>query len=146
MSDTVPAARGCTNLKLRQLTRLVSRRYDAELAAAVGLKTTQYSLLGHIHALGPLRPAELAAHMALEPSSLTRNLRPLVLQGWVQVGPGVDQRSRLVTLTKAGRELRSRAQRAWKQAQLALNQDLGQDQVAQLHRLLDLCLARLQAD
>ncbi|MEG2632944.1 MAG: MarR family transcriptional regulator, partial [Comamonas sp.] len=39
--------KGCTNLKLRQLTRLVTRHYDHYTAAA-GLKTTQYSLLSHV--------------------------------------------------------------------------------------------------
>ncbi len=135
-----PAARGCTNYKLRQLTRCVSREYDAVLAAA-GLKTSQYSLLSSIDRLGPLRPADLAATMRLDASTLTRNLQPLVAQGWVLVGPGADQRSRLVSLTDAGRAKRSEAQRAWKTAQLALNARLGADRVAQLHALIDDCLA-----
>jgi DNA-binding MarR family transcriptional regulator len=145
MSSTL-TPRGCTNLKLRQLTRLVSRRYDTVLAAAAGLKTSQYSLLSHIDKLGPLRPADLAAAMALEPSSLTRNLQALVLQGWVQVGPGADARSRLVTLTEAGRAKRTAAQLAWKEAQTALNSTLGAERVVQLHGLIDNCMALLAED
>ena len=140
---TEPALpKGCTSFKLRQLARRVGRHYDQQVAA-VGLKTTQYSLLSHIAQLGPLRPSDLAARMGLEPSTLTRNLAPLVAQGWVEVLAGQDGRSRSVTLTAAGRIKRNEAQRAWKQAQLALNQRLGVERVAQLHDLIDACLADL---
>lgn len=134
--------RGCSNLKLRQADRIVSRLYDAHVARA-GLKTSQYALLGHIAALAPVRPADLAAAMALDASTLTRNLQPLVQQGWVLVGPGADGRSRQVALTEAGRAKRSEAQREWKKAQLAFNERLGVERVAQLHALLDECLAAL---
>jgi len=143
-SSTAP--RGCTHLKLRQLARRVGRHYDAALRESSGLKTSQYSLLSTIASLEPVRPADLAAHMALEPSTLTRNLQPLVAQGWVAIGPGVDQRSRLVTLTAAGRVKRQETQRVWKQAQLAFNQRLGVEQVARLHALIDECTALLAAD
>lgn len=138
------APKGCTSFKLRQLARRVGRHYDQQIAA-VGLKTTQYSLLSHIAQLGPLRPSDLAAGMGLEPSTLTRNLAPLVAQGWVEVQAGDDGRSRSVSLTAAGRIKRSEAQRAWKQAQLALNQRLGVERVAALHELIDACLHDLEA-
>jgi DNA-binding MarR family transcriptional regulator len=141
-----PVPRGCTSLKLRQLTRRVSRDYDAVLGAAVGLKTSQYSLLSHIDKLGPLRPADLAALMTLEPSTLTRNLQPLVLQGWVVVGPGADGRSRLVVLTPDGRAKRAEALASWKQAQQALNARLGGERVARLHQMIDDCMALLDAE
>jgi DNA-binding MarR family transcriptional regulator len=133
---------GCTSLKLRQLTRRVGRHYDQRVAAA-GLKTTQYSLLSHVLQLGPVRPSDLAARMTLEPSTLTRNLKPLVAQGWVELVAGSDGRSRLVRITDAGRAKRSEAQRAWKQAQQALNDRLGAARVARLHALIDQCLADL---
>ena len=143
----VPAAtpRGCSNFKLRQADRVVSRFYDHALAEA-GLKTSQYSLLSHLAALGPVRPVDLAQAMALEPSTLTRNLQPLVAQGWVQVGEGPDNRSRLLQLTEAGRAKRQAGQRAWKRAQLGFNQRLGEERVAALHRLLDECLQALGPD
>lgn len=137
--------RGCTNFKLRQITRTVSRRYDAAVAAA-GLKTTQYSLLSHIGGLGPVRPSDLAAKMNLDVSTLSRNLQPLVAQGWAELGPGPDARTRLVSLTDAGRAKRAEAQRLWKQAQQNLNDTLGAERVAQLHQLIEDSLALLGAD
>jgi DNA-binding MarR family transcriptional regulator len=137
-AETSP--RGCSNLKLRQLTRRVSQHYD-RIVGVAGLKTTQYSLLSHVVQLGPIRPGELAARMEMDASTLTRNLQPLVVQGWVEVGAGDDARSRFVTATEAGRAKRSEAQREWKRAQLALNERLGLAKVVQLHALLDECLA-----
>jgi DNA-binding MarR family transcriptional regulator len=139
------APRGCTNFKLRQITRTVSRRYDAAIAST-GLKMTQYSLLSHIAALEPVRPSDLAAKMNLEVSTLSRNLQPLIAQGWAALGPGPDARTRLVSLADAGRAKRAEAQRLWKQAQLNLNDTLGVERVAQLHQLIDECLALLGAD
>ena len=79
-------------------------------------------------------------------STLTRNLQPLVAQGWVEVGPGEDGRSRLVTVTDAGREKRTEAQREWKRAQLSLNDKLGIDRVARLHAQIDECLALMNQE
>lgn len=141
-STTTAQPRGCTNLKLRQLSRAVTRHYDAYVAKT-GLKNTQYSLLSHVVLLGPIQPVELARRMKLEASTLTRNLQPLVAQGWVEVGPGVDARSRSISATADGRAKRAEAQRAWKQAQLALNERLGEARVVRLHELLDACLAEL---
>lgn len=135
--------RGCTNLKLRQLSRAVTRHYDAYVART-GLKNTQYSLLSHIVLLGPIQPVELARRMKLDASTLTRNLQPLLVQGWVEIGPGADARSRSISATAAGRAKRTEGQRAWKQAQLALNDRLGDARVARLHELLDACLADLE--
>jgi DNA-binding MarR family transcriptional regulator len=133
---------GCTNLKLRQLDRVVTRHYDAYLSAA-GLKNTQYSLLSHVAALGPIRPSDLAQRMGLDASTLTRNVQPLVSQGWLRLGPGDDARSRLVEVTKEGLAKRSEAKREWKRAQLALNAQLGAERVAALHSLIERCMEDL---
>jgi DNA-binding MarR family transcriptional regulator len=140
--DGAVTPRGCTNYKLRQLTRRVTQHYD-RVVGACGLKTTQYSLLSQIERLGPVRPSDLAAAMTMDASTLTRNLQPLIERGWAGIGPGADGRSRLVVLTDAGRAKRAEAQRAWKRAQLALNDQLGSARVAELHALLDDCLVAL---
>jgi DNA-binding MarR family transcriptional regulator len=142
MDPITTPPRGCTNLKLRQASRLVTRHYES-FFAPTGLKITQYSLLSHVVKLGPLRAGELAAAMQLDASTLTRNLQPLLQQGLVQMHTGDDARSRVVEATDAGRALRSEAQKAWKQAQAALNQRLGADRVAALHALIDECLPLL---
>lgn len=130
---------GCTNLKLRQLGRMVTRHYDSYVAE-VGLKNTQYALLSHVVKLGPIRPSDLARRMQMDASTLTRNLQLLVALGWVTVGAGENARSRLVDATAAGQAKRVEGRRAWEAAQTALNERLGVERVAALHELLDACI------
>ena len=137
--DTAVKPQGCTNIKLRQLMRRVAQHYDAEVGKT-GLKTTQYSLLSYVLKLGPIRPADLAREMKVGPSTLSRNLRPLIDAGWLELGPGADARSRLVSVTQAGREKRQEAQRRWRVAQEGINQTLGPRRVVELHALIDECL------
>ncbi len=139
------APRGCTNLKLKQMSRLVARHYEAFVAPA-GLRINQYSLLTHVIKLGPMRAGELAGTMRLDASTLSRNLQPLIERGLIEVSTGDDQRSRVVQASEAGVALRVDAQRAWKRAQLALNQKLGAARVAALHVLLDECMAVLETE
>ncbi len=133
---------GCTHLQLRQLMRRVAQLYDAELGRA-GLKTTQFSLLTAAEKLGPVSPGVLARALQLQPSTLTRNLQPLVAAGLLQLQPGPDARSRLVVLTPAGLARRAEARRRWKSAQLELNRILGEERVAALHGLIQESLALL---
>jgi DNA-binding MarR family transcriptional regulator len=127
---------GCTNLKLRQLMRQVTRHFDAELGKA-GLRTTQYSLLSCVFKRGPLRPVDISRLLRIEPSTMTRNLKVLVDRGWLTIDEGPDARSRLVNLTEEGRARRMEAQRRWHGAQMAINELLGAERVIALHALLD---------
>lgn len=141
-SSSTATPSGCTNLRLHRLGRRVARLYDEDVRA-LGLKGTQYSLLSFIVTLGPIQPSVLAARIDLGPSTLTRNLQPLIAQGWVRMEAGENQRSRRVVATDAGRALRAEAQGAWKRSQLALNAKLGPVRVARLHALIDECMELL---
>ena len=141
--DAISKPQGCTNFRLRRMTRLVSRHYDAHMSGS-GLKITQYSLLSNVLARGPLRPTDLAAALNLDASTLTRNLKPLVQAGWLSQDEGADARSRLISITDAGREKRAEAQRLWLAAQKEMNALLGVERVHALHALADESIAVLQ--
>lgn len=140
--DAAVKPQGCTHLKLRKLMRQVAQHYDAEVGKS-GLKTTQYSLLSHVCKLGPMRPVDLARAMKLTPSTLSRNLQPLIAAGWVVVEAGDDARSRRISATDAGRDKRQEAQRRWRVAQEQLNARLGVERVLALHALIGECSERL---
>lgn len=133
---------GCSSMKLRRLSRLVSRHYDSHLAAC-GLKTTQYSLLATVVQSGPMSQGELARLLSLDASTLTRNLRPLVYAGLLAVGAGADGRCRQVSVTPEGLDLRLQAQQHWKRAQLSFNGAVGPERVDALHELVDACYGLL---
>lgn len=136
---------GCTNFKLRQLLRSVSRLYDAQISQA-GLKGSQFSLLSFVLKLGPIAPSELATRMGMDASTLSRNLRPLIDKGFVLQGPGADARGRLAEITPIGRAKHAEARQHWLAAQQDINQRLGSAEVARLHRLLDQTQRLLQDD
>ncbi|MCI4186610.1 winged helix-turn-helix transcriptional regulator [Dickeya dianthicola] len=144
MKNTIKP-QGCTNLKLRQLNRIVTRHYDHYVARS-GLKNTQYALLSYVVRLGPIRPVDLARGMQMDASTLTRNMQPLVAQGWLKIGAGDNARSRLVEVTEAGLAKREEGQRAWQEAQMSLNARLGVERVAALHELIDACITCLDDD
>ncbi|WP_234710490.1 MarR family winged helix-turn-helix transcriptional regulator [Pseudomonas amygdali] len=118
---------------------MATRHYDRYISET-GLKNTQYALLSYVVALGPIRPGELAKRMQMDASTLTRNLQPLVAHGWLNIGAGNDARSRLVEATESGLAKRAEGLRAWKAAQTALNERLGEERVAALHELLEACI------
>ena len=144
MSTTIKPS-GCTNFKVRQLSRRLSQRYDAEVAQS-GLKTTQYSLLSNLARLGPSRPVDLAAELQMTASTLSRNLQPLIGAGWIVQSAGADARSQLVQVTASGEAKRREAQQYWKTAQQKMNALLGVERVVALHQLIDEAMALLGAD
>jgi DNA-binding MarR family transcriptional regulator len=141
MSDPTPEPLGCTCFKLRKLTRTMSRLYDQHLAAT-GLKTTQYSVLVNA-ARGALPVAELAERLGTERTTLTRNLKPLLDAGWVELLPGLDARQRIVTITAAGRAKVQSAYPSWRAAQAEFEHLMGVDAVRLLHGQLDATLAQV---
>jgi DNA-binding MarR family transcriptional regulator len=141
MPDLKEMPAGCTCFRLRKMSRAVSRLYDHHMAQ-VGLKTTQFSVLRNC-ARQPRPMAELAAHMAIERTTLTRNLKPLVDAGWIALKPGADSRQRIVTITPTGLAKIEEAANAWRAAQDKIELILGGDAVLALHRQLDTALAAI---
>lgn len=137
--------KGCTNFKLRQVTRLVSNHCEAQFAES-GLTTTQYALLSHIVVLGPIQPSELARRMDIDLSTLSRNVQPLQTLGLVETLPGADARSRQLQATEEGHARRKQMKATWKRAQLSLNERLGDERVQRLHALLDECAALMRGE
>lgn len=138
-------AAGCTCFKLRSLSRRVTQLYDQTLAPA-GLKVTQYSLLAHARrrpGLAAPGVGELSRALFTDRTTLTRNLKPLIDCGLVELGHGNDARSKAVKVTAAGEAAFQAARPLWRQAQDRLRAAVGAPQVAALHLLIDRLLPHL---
>jgi DNA-binding MarR family transcriptional regulator len=134
---------GCTCLRLRKASRRVSQIYDRALEPC-GLTVTQYGLLGHIAAFDGIGVGALAARMVMDPTTLTRNLKPLLEQALVVLVPDRrDRRARRLHLTADGRRTFAQAKPAWRRAQLHLERVLGERDAPALNAVLDRVLARL---
>jgi DNA-binding MarR family transcriptional regulator len=134
---------GCTCLRLRKASRRVSQIYDRSLEP-LGLTVTQFSLLGYVAGFDGIGIGALAARLVMDPTTLTRNVRPLVRQGLVElVADADDQRSRCLHLTAAGRKAYRQAKPAWARAQREIDKALEDAGAPALNKVLDRVLERL---
>ncbi len=125
----------CTSANLRMAARAVTQFYDDALRAA-GLKSTQFSLLAAAAIAGSLPITRLATQMAMDRTTLTRNLKPLVEAGLLIVEAGTDRRVRRVSLTEAGEAALDRAIPLWREAQTHMIDRLGDERWGEFLRLL----------
>ncbi|MCH8683789.1 MarR family winged helix-turn-helix transcriptional regulator [Pedomonas mirosovicensis] len=134
----------CSFLRLRKLARRITQIYDHALAPS-GLSTNQFSILAHIWFLKNPTVSQLGEQMVMDPSTVTRNLRPLADKGWITlVVSEADRRQREARLTEAGLETLRAAVPHWKTAQSQLEELLGEGGTATLHGALDDVLSRLR--
>lgn len=138
-SDVKYQPADCVCLGLRRAARTVTRLYDDALRPC-GLRATQFSLLAVLFANGRAPFSDLAAMLALEQTTLSRNLQLLERRKLVQIVPGDDRRTRDVLLTSAGKTLYERAMLLWSKAQSHATNTLGHDRWkrmrTQLNRLI----------
>jgi DNA-binding MarR family transcriptional regulator len=128
----------CLCLHTRMTARAVTRAYDKALAP-LGLEATQFTLLAAI-AVNPEKSiTALADRLALERSSLSRNLKTLGEKGLID-GAG-QGRSMAFRITPEGEELLARALPVWAAAQRkaesamgALTWSVTRDNLRQLRR------------
>lgn len=140
-----PRASPCTCLRLRKATRQVTQIYDQHLAE-FGLTVTQFSLLGHLRSMPGVSIGALADTLVMDPTSLTRALRPLERQGLVDLQCDLkDRRSRCLHITQNGRKAYERARVGWQRAQDHLTQVMGDEGAPRLNAVLDELTSRLRA-
>lgn len=107
----------CVAFSLRSAARKVSAFYDARLAPAK-LTIAQFSVLAHASARPAPSVAALAERLTLDPSTLSRTLKPLEDSGLLAIHPDPDNRRiRRVQLTEAGKDKLVEAGQLWMAAQ-----------------------------
>lgn len=115
----------CYCTALRKASRLVSLLYD-EALAPTGLKTTQRAVLAQIRRSEPVSVGDLAEALVMDPGGLAHTLKPLVRDGWVEIGTDPDdRRSRSIRLTAAGYGKLRDSDAAWAQAQASFEAGFG---------------------
>jgi DNA-binding MarR family transcriptional regulator len=124
-------------VRARLLSKTVTGIYDDKLRP-FGISSAQFVLLAVIGRTEPTTRADIARHQHLDKSTLTRNLRAILSEGWVQeVRETADGRSRPLALTAAGKELLLKAQPAWLAAQAEAKSLLGKDGMTAVIRTAD---------
>ncbi|MBO3461750.1 MarR family winged helix-turn-helix transcriptional regulator [Aetokthonos hydrillicola Thurmond2011] len=116
----------CTCFNLRKASRVVTQLFD-EVLQPSGLLVNQFTLLTAISLAGSVTITHLAQELVMDRTTLTRNLKPLERQGFVQIQPGRDGRVRVVSLTDKGESTLRTALPLWEIAQGRVINELGQE-------------------
>ena len=80
----------CTCFNVRRAARAVTQFYD-DIMAPSGIKATQFTMLGAVAMMGPASVTRLAEHLALDRTTLTRNLKGLADLGLIEISAGKDR-------------------------------------------------------
>ncbi|MGE3249209.1 MAG: MarR family winged helix-turn-helix transcriptional regulator [Hyphomonadaceae bacterium] len=97
----------------------MTRFYDAELAKA-GVTFSQFALLVRVAACEQGSMADVAGAVGLDPSTLSRTLKPLEAAGWIVIAPDPENRRiRRVRVSEAGAAKMDEAGIQWMAAQKA---------------------------
>jgi DNA-binding MarR family transcriptional regulator len=142
LQTNLQAIMGCTCLRMRRATRRVTQVYDRALEPA-GLTVNQFGLLGYL--FGASRaPAQassigsIAEWLGMDPTTLNRNLKPLLAKGMVKNATDpADRRIRVVRITEKGLRTLREALPRWRSAQADVEKMIGATSIAELNTLLD---------
>jgi DNA-binding MarR family transcriptional regulator len=130
-------ARGleCICGNLRMAARAVSGIYDRHLKSA-GLQASQMAVLWAVAGRKSSPVKEIAAVIAMDETTLLRNLRVLERRGLVSLEVGQDRRQRIVELTAEGRTTFAAALPGWQRAQSEVARVLDGGKVDEMNRKL----------
>lgn len=116
----------CTCFSLRKAARVVTQLFDKMMIPS-GLLVTQFTILGVVAGMKESTMNQLAQYLVMDRTTLTRNLKPLEREGLIQINPGLDKRTRLISLTQKGARALENALPFWEQAQASIMLQLGQE-------------------
>ena len=125
----------CLLGRVRIFNRVLTSIYDDELRP-FGLKATQLNLLVVVAKVGPIRRIDIGKILYLDPSTLTRNLKIMLTNGWIEeIENREDGRGLPLQVTAQGRELLNQIGPSWRKAQDRAQKLIGSDGAALLQKL-----------
>ncbi|AMV73638.1 MarR family winged helix-turn-helix transcriptional regulator [Desulfuromonas carbonis] len=118
----------CIAFRVRLLNRVVTGVYDAVLKP-FGVTVNQTTILAMLTLAGEVGPGAIGRELAMEKSTVSRNLERMRKNGWIETTAGG------VRVTAAGRALFSSLHPAWEQAQADAERLLGEAGVGAIEGL-----------
>jgi DNA-binding MarR family transcriptional regulator len=117
----------CLMGRTRYLSRVLTGIYDEEVRS-FGVQASQVTLLATVAAYGPVRRSDLGRWLHFDSSTLTRNLRVMLANAWVEEVPDdTDGRGLPLQATSAGVKLLDALGPAWQRAQSRTTELIGGD-------------------
>lgn len=127
-------AAGCIAFRVRILGRAVSAIYDQTMSH-LGLSISQVNIMVFVGKAGHATPALIGEKMAMEKSTVSRNLGGLIEGGLLRAETTDRDRIRRVTLTPKGRRRVEAALPDWRKAQELARHMLGESGAGAMLRL-----------
>lgn len=134
-TETTMPTMPCACANLRRAARSITRLYNHELRPE-NIEVTQFTLLMALDRTGEISQGKLGRLVGLDSTTLTRMLKPLNKQGWIEEREGDDRRVRIIRLTTAGRAKLQHGLPRWKRAQARIEDALGEPSMKKLEALL----------
>ncbi len=128
--------RQCLGNRIGRLHRVIARRFDKAMRP-LGLSLPQLEVLGVLMIRGEVAPAMIAEALAIERSTISRNLTLMERNGWIAAVSAPSGRTKSVSITEQGVEMLASADTAWTDAQDQIMEILGPDALATLDGWLD---------
>jgi DNA-binding MarR family transcriptional regulator len=127
---------GCLGVRISRLHRLVARRFDQALRP-LGLTLPQLEILAVLTMRGSLKPTGVADALAVERSTISRNLSVMKQKGWLALESSATGRTVSVALTDEGMAALASATAAWTEAQAYVVDHVGTEASDTLDAWLD---------
>jgi DNA-binding MarR family transcriptional regulator len=116
----------CLCLHVQRAARTLARLFD-EAFRELGVTHGQFSLLHALNRPSPPGMGDVARLLAMDPTTLSANVKPLAREGLLEVRiDQLDRRARRLALTAAGHELLTRAVPIWKRTHARLEQRMAE--------------------
>jgi DNA-binding MarR family transcriptional regulator len=130
----------CACARVRNASRVITRVYD-EFLRDSGLKASQLAVLAAVDALELASITELSKTLLMDRTTLSRNLKPLIAQGFVTLGEEGWRRSKTIQIASPGQAVLKAALPLWQQAQEDLVRRLGAKRWKHMHGELQALIA-----
>jgi DNA-binding MarR family transcriptional regulator len=118
------AMENCVCFNLRMVTRIVTKFFDAEMRRH-GIRPTQGTILLSLNGKPAWTMAELSDWLGMDRTTLVRNLQPLQRDGLLETAGGGRGGRVEVSITAKGRKKIDECLPAWRSAQSAAVDALG---------------------
>ena len=128
-------AQVCLCHHIRRAARSVTRAFDLALRD-VGLNYSQFNMLVVIATLEPASGSDVARELAMDRTTMSRNIMPLKRRGFIDVNAGRGRRAAILRLSPAGQMVLKNGSALWRNAQREVSSKLGPSKTAQLLEIL----------
>ena len=108
----------CACAGIRRAARLVTQLYSREMGGHI--EPGQFALLSALRQRPGLSQASLGQALGLDKTTMSRNLRLMGKNGWIEAAASADRRQRGYRLTTSGERILSETMPGWLRAQAKL--------------------------